>query len=985
MVSKKHLWSLLAGIGLLCMGQSCSSKSGQKELVPVNPDLYEQVDPFIGTDFHGHTFPGATSPNGLVQLSPDTRWEGWDACSGYHYSDESLYGFAHTHLSGTGATDLSDVLFIPTNDPQLFRDSISRRHLPKTGFSHKNEVAHAGYYSVKMDNGILVELTTTPLVGVHRYTYPAGQPQAVVLDLVSLKPRDMVATAFEQVNTYDVQGLQATDGWTTGKKTYFYARFSKPIKELEVYENGLLTATPSSVGDSIRAILSFDAEEIAPLEAYVGLSTTSYEAARANLESQLQGRNFGEVQVANEQSWQEVLSKIEVPMGAEQDLKVFYTALYHSYIAPNRISDQTGTYLGNDGRVHSLPEGQIQYSTLSLWDTYRTLHPLLTLLDHKLVDDVVWSMLRMYDEQGELPIWPLMSGETHCMIGYHAVSVIADAYLRGIGTFDAERALQAMVHSSNINKKGSDYYVEYGYIPADRKNESVSCTLEYSYDDWTIAMMAKAMGKEDIAAMYLDRALNYVNLYDGSTGYFRGRNFDGSWEANFDPYAVSRNYTEATAWHYRYAPQHDVNGLIRMHGGREAFLASLDALFGDERKHVGDLQDITGLLGQYAHGNEPSHHVAYLYTYAGEPWKTQELTRRLLDEMYSDKPDGIVGNEDCGQMSAWYIMTAMGFYPVTPGSGEYVLTTPLFPEVRLHTAGGAELVIKANDPDKNHYIKSVSLNGKLLDRLFVTYDEVMSGGELTFELTDKPVKDYTIGSDPYSLTTENVASPVFTTADLALYDGEVTVDLASATPGSTIYYTLDGTTPTRESMRYEAPFVLTDNCTIKAFAIADGAPSRISTLLATKAVPMPALLPTNFKEGVAYRLYHGRFASVDEIAKGQLILRGINRMVTNEIRDRDEDYGLIFDGYIEVPEDGVYEFVLRSDDGSVLRVGDTDVVLNDGSHAYVSATGKIALAKGFHPLQVLYWQGSEGQGLDAAMRKRGEKEYQPLKLYFTQK
>lgn len=983
MTSNRFKIHLIGVVALTSLVWACTPKD-KKELMPVNPKLYEQVDPFIGTDFHGHTFPGATSPNGLVQLSPDTRWEGWDACSGYHYSDNSLYGFAHTHLSGTGATDLSDVLFVPTNDPQLFRDSIAQRHLPKTGFSHKNESAHAGYYSVKMDNGIHVELTTTPLVGVHRYTYPDDAEQAVVIDLVTLKPRTMLETKFEQVNEYEVQGLQATDGWTTGTKVYFYARFSRPIQGVEVYKNGTLMPEATADGDSIRAILSFD-HAATPLEAYVGLSTTSYEAAKANLESQLEGRTFDEVQTANEEAWQEVLSQIEVPMGDKRDLTVFYTALYHAYIAPNRTSDVAGTYLGNDGQLHSLPEGQVHYSTLSLWDTYRTLHPLLTLMDHELVDHVVWSMLRMYDEQGELPIWPLMSGETHCMIGYHAVSVIADAYLRGIGSFDAERAMLAMVHSSNINKKGSDYYVEYGFIPADRKSESVSCTLEYTYDDWVIAMMAKAMGKTDLYDTYRSRALNYIRLFDGSTGFFRGRNFDGSWEPNFDPYAVSRNYTEATAWHYRYAPQHDINGLIQMHGGREAFIQSLDNMFGDDRKHEGELQDITGLLGQYAHGNEPSHHVAYLYTYAGQPWKTQELTRRLLDEMYSSEPDGIVGNEDCGQMSAWYVMSAMGFYPVTPGSGEYILTTPLFPKLTLHTATGNELVIKANSPYDNRYIKSVSLNGKKLDRLFITYDEIMAGGELKFELTDEPVKDYAVEEEPYSLTTKETASTVYTTADLVLFEDQVTVDLASATPNSTIYYTLDGTAPTAESTRYEAPFEVSEDVTIKAVALAGGEPSSVSTMLATKAVFKPAVEATNLQDGAQFRLYEGTFASVDEIAAGKLVKSDTSDKITNELRQRDDDYGLIFEGLIQVPRDGVYEFILTSDDGSVMEIDDTAVVLNYGSHAYVSATGKVALAAGPHHIRVRYWQGKEGHGLDAGMRMRGENKYQALKLYHEQK
>lgn len=979
--------SALAAAVLSLTLYGCDAEAGKRgRETTTKPDslsvkLYEYVDPFIGTDAHGHTFPGASAPFGLVQLSPDTRWEGWDACSGYHYSDSRIYGFSHTHLSGTGASDLCDVLFIPATDTKAYTDSIRNKHLPAVPFSHDDEEAHAGYYSVKLANGIKAELTASTFAGIHRYTFPESGSGHLIIDLVSFKEEKMLGAGLEKTGNSVIQGFQKTTGWTENEEIYFYAKFSRPIEGMTTYLDGKVMKEDKAEGDSVRAVLTFAGSDL-PLEIYVGLSTTSVSEAKANLEHDLEGRDFDEMRVATEASWEKVLGKVRIPDGDPRDLTTFYTALYHSYLAPNLISDASGSYRGLDGQVHAVPSGEAQYSTFSLWDTYRALHPWFTLFEKKETANFVRSMLNMYDEQGELPIWPLVSGETRTMIGYHATSVIADAYLRGIGGFSADRALTAMVKSSDINRKGGELYAGLGYVPFDRKNESVSQTLEYAYDDWCIYMMAEKMGNSEVSEQYKARALNYQNLFDGSSCFFRPKSSTGVWEKDFNSYDVSRHYTEANAFQYRFAVQHDVNGMMQLYGGREAFLEKLYDLYADQTVLDTDLPDLTGFIGQYIHGNEPSHHLAYLFTYAGDAWKTQELTRHILREMYTSEPDGVPGNEDCGQMSAWYIFSALGFYPVTPGSGEYVLTTPLFEETSLTLSGGNTLKITANDPKNNLYIKSVSLNGKPLSRLFITYDEIMAGGELAFELTKEPVKDYPVKELPYSLTRGEKASPVYTEADLHLFEKEVSFELKTATPNAQIRYTIDGSIPTEESPLYVRPITLKEGATIQAIALGQGKPSDPTVFRATKATYMPPMPEKNgMKQGLNYTLYSGIFDSIAAIERGKRQETGSTLEVSEAIGSLADNYGLIFRGFVRIDADGVYEFALTSDDGSALFVDGKSLIDNDGSHSAIKASGLVALQKGLHRIEVRYFQGTEGRKLSLGIRKRGETDFTLPQFY----
>ncbi len=798
----------------------------------------DYVDPFIGTGFHGHTYPGATVPFGAVQLSPDTRAGNWDACAGYHYDDTILKGFSHTHLSGTGCLDLGDILFRPTTlKPDLTAESICR----PANFSHKDESASAGYYSVILkDEGIKAELTATTHAGMHRYTFPSGKPVTIIVDLAHLLDNEYIYEAeLERTTSNEIVGMRRTRGWTDNQYVYFAAQFSEPFQTVEfVQDKKIVSAETKLVGTDLQAILTFADKDGEPIIAKVGLSLVSVDNARKNLAEEVKDFNFDAVCAAARNDWEQALSSITVEGGGTDDLKNFYTAIYHAMVVPNVVSDVNGEYRRHNMQIGQLPKGKMQYSTFSLWDTFRAWNPLMTLIDTALVNNMVNSYLDIYDASGELPIWPLSAAETGTMIGYHSVSVIADAYLKGIRGFDAEKALDAMKVSSGKNKKGADYYIKYGFIPSNIKKESISCLLEFAYDDWCIARMAQEMGKEDVYRKYIERSQNYINVFDGSTKFFRGKRMDGNWETSFNPFEVGRSYTEATAWQYRFSVPYDVNGMVQLFGGKEKFITALDSIFIADPNVHGDLADITGLIGQYAHGNEPSHHIAYLYDYVGQPWKTQEMTRRLLHEMYQPTPGGISGNEDCGQMSAWYILSGLGIYSVCPGSNEFALTTPLFEKAVLKLANGKRLTLLANDPKKNIYIHKVELNGKQIDTNFITYAQLMEGGELRFTLSDKPDKSRGISEEasPYSYTKEKVVSIPYVDRDLNLFMDKVTVALATTTEGAELRYTLDGTEPTEKSLLYDKPFKVDMTTQIKAKGFKEGfRPSRTLSITATKA------------------------------------------------------------------------------------------------------------------------------------------------------
>ena len=937
---------------------------------PRSADPVDYVNPFIGTGFHGHTYPGATTPFGMVQLSPDTRAGNWDACAGYHYSDTTIDGFSHTHLSGTGCADLADILFHPTTREIVIHDG--ECVLQPYFFSHDDERASCGYYAVTLpDVNIGVELTAAPRTGVHRYTFAGKGPRQVIVDLLHTVTEEKIDLCeLRRTAPYELAGMRRTQGWVPDQYVFFAARFSEPFADVQL------------LGDK-QAVLTF-APDVRTLTIAVGLSSVSVENARMNSLAEVPELDFDAVHARAVGQWHKALGDIVVEGGSRDEMTNFYTAQYHTKLTPNLMSDVNGEYRRHDQTVARMPEGESYYSTFSLWDTFRARNPLQTLVDTALVNDMIRSMLDMYDSTGELPIWPLASGETGTMIGYHAVSVIADAYLKGIRGYDADKALEAMIRSSNINKKGSDYYTAQGYILSNIKRESVSCTLEYAYDDWAIARMAQAMGRDDIFGEYARRALNYVNVFDGSTCFFRGRQSDGNWSAPFEEFATGRDYTEATPWHYRFFVPHDVNGLIQLFGSREAFIREMDRLFTLESDEMQlDVSDVTGLMGQYAHGNEPSHHMAYLYNYVGQPWKTQELTRRLLHEMYAPTPEGIIGNEDCGQMSAWYVFSSLGFYPVCPGSNEFALTAPQFPKAVVRLANGRTLTVTADNPRRSVYIASVTLDGKPIDRNYITYDELMQGGELHFALRPRP--DYERGTDdaaaPHSLTRGEVVSIPYTTQNVSLFTEPLAVALATTTSGAEIRYTLDGSEPTETSALYAAPVPVDRSLTLKAKGFKPGAaPSRTLTLEAEKAVfrkGAPAG-ETATRPGVAYSYYEGVFSCVNDIRKGKYVSSGTMPAPSIAQAPQEDHFAYVFTGLILIPERGVWEFMTKSDDGSVLMIGDRKVVDNDGSHASVMATGRVALEAGLHPYTLLYFEDYEGQDLSWGWKAPGAEGFEAI-------
>lgn len=953
----------------------CSSCSSGRQ------SLTDYVDPMIGTDFHGHTYPGATVPFGAVQLSPDTRSGNWDACSGYHYSDTTLKGFSHTHLSGTGCIDLGDVLFRPTTYlPNLTGETIYSPAI----FSHHDEQASAGYYSVLLkDEGIRVELTATTHTGVHRYSFPKGKRASVIIDLAHLLDNEFIYEAeMEQTAENEIVGMRRTRGWADNQTVYFVAQFSKPFVSVNFVNNNHLILTRGKVkGTDLQSVLTFGNENRDPVIAKVGISLVSVENARLNLLSEVKNFDFDAVCAEARSSWERTLSRITVEGGSVDDKKNFYTAMYHALVVPNMVSDVNGEYRRHDGMIGKLAEGDLQYSTFSIWDTFRAWNPLMTLIDTTLVRNMIHSYLNIYDASGELPIWPLSSAETGTMIGYHAVSVIADAYLKGIRGFDAEKALKAMIVSSEKNKKGADYYVKYGFIPSNIKKESVSCLLEFAYDDWCIARMAQAMGKEDIYRTYIRRSQNYVHVFDGSTRFFRAKRMDGNWESPFNPYEIGRAYTEATAWQYRFFVPHDVNGMAQLFGGSKSFIDALDSLFTANSRMEGELSDITGLMGQYAHGNEPSHHIAYLYNYVGQPWKTQELTRRLLSEMYKPSPEGIVGNEDCGQMSAWYILSSLGIYQVCPGSNEFAITTPLFEKSVVKLANGKTLTILANNPQQNRFISRVELNGQPIKANYVTYSQLMSGGELRFTLSDQPNRKRGTSQEcfPYSHTEEKTVSIPYVNKDLNLFMDRTTVALASATDGAEIRYTLNGEEPTESSLLYEKPFVVNRTLQIKAKAFKQGyQPSITMAIKATKAELKTPLPIHSAQKGTTYEYYEGTYQKVEDMIGASIVKTGWLSEPSIRVAQRADHFGFLFTGLIRVPENGVYIFQTRSDDGSVLYIDDERVVDNNGSHAAIPATGSVALAKGYHSYKLYYFEDYEGEHLSWAWKLPSANSLTPI-------
>ncbi len=765
-MNKKLIILIITGI----IGISCTNKKTST----FNP--VDFVHPIIGTDYHGHTFPGATLPGGMVQLSPDTGTEEWDWSSGYHYSDNSLMGFSHLHRSGMGAGDWGDVLLMPTTGE--LKVVPGSKENPDEGyrsrFSHDQEQASAGYYSVKLkDYSVLAELTVSERAGFHRYTFPKSDASHIIIDAGhGIRTNYRRGSEIEIVSDTEIVGHRSSHGFVKHKEVYFCAKFSKPFKTYGTWnEDDIKTGSKKDEGKYIGAFVNYTTSENEAIEVKVGISYTSIEQARRNLDTEIPGWNFDQIKNNARNTWGNALGKIEVqpPAGNSEKynqdkLITFYTALYHSLLFPATFSDVDGKYVGLDKQIHTAT-GYTYRSDFSFWDTFRAEMPLLALVEPQRSIDVIKTLIAQYEQGGWLPT-PQQFGNsyTNDMIGDHPAAVIVDALEKGINDFDVNKAYEAVRKNAmetppsdhpSRGRVGLDYYLEFGYLPYDKVRESVSRTLEYAYNDWCIAQFAKLLGKTDDYNLFLNRAKNYLNVMDPSTGLARPKDSKGKWlspfNATFVGHGDQRHYTEANAWQYTWFVPHDIQGLINFEGGREKFISKLDTLFTMSSDVQETVSDVTGLIGQYAHGNEPSHHTLYLYDYAGAPWKTQELARKVMDELYHSGPDGLCGNEDMGQMSAWYVLSSMGFYPVAPGQNVYAIGIPEFGKVIVHLdkkyyPAEKFTIETVNNSKENKYIQSAILNGTPLNKPWFTHDNIKGGSTLVFEMGPQPNKSW--GAQP---------------------------------------------------------------------------------------------------------------------------------------------------------------------------------------------------------------------------------------------
>jgi predicted alpha-1,2-mannosidase len=715
-------------------------------------DFTSRVDPYIGSGGHGHVFVGASVPFGAVQVGPANFHQGWDWCSGYHYSDDVLAGFSHLHLGGTGIADLGDILLMPYTG-KLFTRPGSRKD-PDAGYAsrytHDREHVHPGFYSVDLlDHDVHVELTATERVGLHRYRYPADKRAHLAIDLhFENGGGRVVESRIRRVDEATVFGSRRSKGWAKDQRVFFALKSSRPFAEFRIFQDDREVGGESAEGRGLRAVGTY-AGSPGEVLVRVGISPVSEENALENLEQEAGTADFDAVAAAAKAAWNEQLGLIQIKAD-DRTKRIFSTALYHTMIAPALFNDHNGDYRGADMNVHRSAAFD-NYTIFSLWDTYRAAHPLFTLTQPERVGHFIQTMLAIRDQQGKLPVWHLMGNETDTMVGYHAVPVVVDAYFKGLLAADPERAYEAIKNSAMRDDRGLDSVKKIGYIPAEREGESVAKAMEYAIDDWCIAQMAKALGKQEDYEYFSTRAKAYREYFDPNTRFMRGKMADGNWREPFDPVASSHrrdDFCEGNGWQYLWLVPQDPEGLIELLGGDEPFGEKLDELFTVESAKSEDASaDISGLIGQYAHGNEPGHHTTYLYAFVGQQWKTARLVRKILTTLYSDQPDGLSGNEDCGQMSAWYVFSAMGIYPVNPAAGVYVFGSPIVDEATIALPGDKSFTIVArnNSPD-NIYIQSAELNGKPYGKSFITHPDIVAGGELTFVMGPEPNKAF--GSAP---------------------------------------------------------------------------------------------------------------------------------------------------------------------------------------------------------------------------------------------
>jgi predicted alpha-1,2-mannosidase len=950
------------------------------------------VNPMVGTNAHGHTFPGAVVPFGMIQLSPDTRLDTWDGCSGYHYSDGSILGFSHTHFSGTGVGSGADIMLMPaTGDAygKLGNLNGTKKDF-RVAFSHKDETASPGYYSVRLENEVLAELTCTERVGLHQYTFPRGEKANIILDLTHGVTTRVDSLHLEVLNNTKITGFRHANSSLDGDKTiYFVIEFSVPFSDYNVEVQGNAVGKQSkSVGKNLRACFRFDNPNQNKILARVALSRVDKEGALNNLRSELTNWNFDATKEKARQKWQIELSKIEIEGGTPEQQRTFYTALYHCFIHPNLAMDTDRRYTGTDHKIHTAT-GFDNYTNFSLWDTFRALHPLFTIIDQQRTNQFMRCMTERYQNFGTLMIMEFGGNEGFGMIGYHALSVIADAYVKGIRDYDVKLTFEGMKNLSEGIRAGKDSYLKLGFIPSDVDNQSVSKTLEYAYDDWCISRLAKDLDEKSFHR-YSQKGNFYQNVFCPEVGFMRGKTSSYEWEKPFSPLSTA-NFTEGNAYQFSLFVPQDYQGLFKRMGGAEAVDGWLDKCFTTEmdpgQSKTGDM---TGDIGQYFHGNEPSHHMAYLYNYIGKPWKTQERVRQIMDRLYTDKPDGLSGNEDAGQMSAWYVLSALGFYSTTPGMDYYVIGSPIFPKATIHLENGRQFTIKASNTSQNNpYIISTTLNGVATTKSYLKHTDIMKGGELAIKMADHPDKIW--GSKPedipYSDSYPTPLMPELETTEHYFKDS-VRIRISCKEPGAEIRYTLDGSDPTNTDRIYTGPFSLKQSARLKVSSFLKGyhpsypALEDFTRLSLQKAIKISDHLP-----GLQAHYFEGYCVKLADMKNYPVTRKIVHpKFDISSIKDF-RSFGYYFRGYINIPETGTYTFYLNSNDGSNLVVDGKTELINDGFHRAQERVCKILLEKGFHSIGVDYFQmgGAKALSLSWAYENGKKEEIPPEALFHTGK
>ena len=951
------------GFILILSVSSCTKK-------PVNQkDFAQYVNPFIGTDSDGHTFPGAVLPFGMLQLSPDTRIKGSDYATGYHYSDSSIMGFSHTRYSGTGRGAGGDFLLIPTTGKiQLTVGEASNTASGyRSSFSHNNEEASPGYYKVLLDDyNITAELTVNKRVGLHRYTYPVNEAANIILDLthgINDRPDSLYLII---TGDNSIAGMRKSLGGLRDFQTiYFTAEFSEPFDSYGVSVNGNIeTGVKEAAGKDVKAWFTFKNKETIMVK--LAISKVGIDGAEKNIAT-MPGWDFDEVKEKAREEWNKELGKIAVKTRTSSLDTIFYTALYHSCIMPSLDMDADGRYRSTNNNIYTA-KGFTDYTNFSLWDTFRALHPLMTIINTNKSRDFVKTLLERYEHSGSMPVFELSGNDLLVMIGYHSLPVIADAYVKGINDFDVKKAVEGMKALANMPFEERNEYRTFGYIPYDYTSQSVSRTLEYGYDDWCVARVSKNVDRKTYLE-FMQRSRFYRNLYDEETGFMRPKNTVHQWSNDFNPLAYTRYYTQGNAWQYSTFVPQDIHGLITLMGGDKAFEKWLDTFFTTKntKTYQGRTSDL--LIGQYYHGNEPSHHVAYLYIYAGVPWKTQEMVRRIMDTQYSASPEGLAGNDDAGQMSAWYILSAMGFYSVTPGMDYYVIGSPQFDEAVINLENGKTFRIKAvNNRPENVYIQSVTLNGRPYNKSYIKHNDIMAGGTMVFEMGSSLGYEWAVENEsrPYLPEFASAGIPQITVKNKKTgRDGVITfnnscdVSVSCATRGAVIYYTLNGRDPDLNSEKYSGGIRIKNSCTLKVKAFKEGInPGYTATVKFRKMEPLPAMNVQDAKPGVKYEYREVWICKVtSQIDQYPVLKKGVLPQITSDTGFKTaSNYGMIYNGYVKIPETGTYTFYLNTEYAGAIWVDDVLIASNESTDWLGERSGTIALQKGFHKIKVKYFQ-----------------------------